>query len=116
MNNPFNRVLTVLSYIRGPTVDDWVSAQDRKLERCLLAPNHADYIADTTEQLWTDFEAAFKAAWKDSERTQSAYEQLMKLTMKEYNIDSYTATFEQLTLAAGWEPNTQGTIERERWG
>ena len=116
MSNPFNRVLTALSYIWGPIVDDWVSAQDRKLERCLLAANHVDYVPDTTEQLWTDFETAFKTAWKDSERTQSVYEQLMKLTMKEYDVDSYTATFEQLALAAGWEPNAQGTIEWNRRG
>lgn len=116
MSNLFNRVLTALSYIRGPIVDDWVSAQDRKLERCLLAANHVDYVSDTTEQLWTDFETAFKTAWKDSERTQSVYEQLMKLTMKEYDVDLYTATFERLALAAGWEPNAQGTIKQYRRG
>ena len=28
ITNPFNRVLTALSYIKGPLVEDWVSAQD----------------------------------------------------------------------------------------
>ena len=62
--------------------------------------------------LWTDFETTFKSAWKDSEKKQSAYEQLMKLTMKDLDINSYAATFDQLAAAAGWEPNTEGTIKR----
>ena len=91
--NPFNRDLTALSYIKGPLVEDWVSSQDRCLERC-LDPLHADYVPDTSETLWLEFEATFKSAWKDSEKTQSAYKQLMKLTMKDLDVDSYIATFE----------------------
>ena len=33
ISNPFTRVLTALSYIKGPIVEDWVNAQDRRLER-----------------------------------------------------------------------------------
>ena len=112
MSNPCNRVLTALSYIKGLLVEDWVDSQDRRLERCFLPTTHADYQTDSSEDLWTEFEKAFKAAWKDGEKSQSAYEQLMKLSMKELDIDSYTATFERLSLAAGWEPDAQGTIER----
>ena len=108
--NPFNRVLTALSYIKGPLVEDWVSAQDRCLERC-LDPLHADYVPDTSETLWLEFEIAFKSAWKDSEKTQSAYEQLMRLTMKDLDVDSYIATFEQLAAAARWDVSAEGTID-----
>ena len=76
ISNLFDRVLTALSYIKGPIVEDWVNVQDRQLERC-LSTMCADYIADTSETLWVEFETAFKAAWKDSEKIQSAYEQLM---------------------------------------
>ena len=109
--NPFNRVLTALSYIKGPLVEDWVSAQDRCLERC-LDPLHVDYVPDTSETLWLKFEVAFKSAWKDSEKTQSAYEQLMKLTMKDLDVDSYIATFERLAAAAKWDVSAEGTIDR----
>ena len=109
--NPFNRVLTALSYIKGPLVEDWVSAQDRRLERC-LDTLHEDYVPDTSETLWLEFEAVFKSAWKDSEKTQSACEQLMKLTMKDLDVDSYIATFEQLAAAAKWDVSAEGTIDR----
>ena len=111
MSVPFSRVLTALSYIRGPLVDDWVGAQDRRLERCLDS-RRIDYVEDTNEILWTEFETAFRSAWKDGEKKQSAYEQLMKLTMKDLDIDSYAATFDRLAAAAGWEPDAGGTIER----
>lgn len=67
MNNPFNQILTVLSYIWGSIVEDWVSVQDQKLERCLLALNHINYVPDTQETLWDEFETVFKSAWKYSE-------------------------------------------------
>jgi hypothetical protein len=40
----------------------------------------------------------------------------MKLAMKDLDIDTYTATFERLASAAGWEPNAMGTIARYRAG
>ena len=111
ISNPFNCILTALSYIKGPLVEDWVSAQDRRLERC-LDPTRDDYVPDTSEILWLEFEATFKSAWKDSERTQSVYEQLMKLTMKDLDVDSYIATFERLATAAKWDVSAEGTIDR----
>lgn len=38
---------------------------------------------------------------------QTAYE----LSMKDWDIDSYTDTFDRLAAATGWEPNAEGTIE-----
>ena len=70
-----------------------------------------DFVLDMDDVLWTDFETAFKSAWKDGEKKQSAYKQLMKLTMKDLDINSYMATFDQLAAAAGWEPNAEGTIK-----
>ena len=52
----------------------------------------------------------FKAVWKDTAKTQNMYDQLMKLTMQNYDINTYNATFEQLTATAEWEPNVKGTI------
>src|ERR1700744_64053 len=36
--------------------------------------------------------------------------------MKDLDIDTYTATFEQLTAATKWEPNMKGTIAHYRGG
>ena len=70
-----------------------------------------DYVPNNSETLWLEFEAAFKSAWKDSKKTQSTYEQLMKLTMKDLNIDSYIATFERLATATRWDVSAEGTID-----
>ena len=91
-------------------MDDWVGTQDCKLEQCFNRMC-ADFVPDTDDVLWTDFETAFKSAWKDSKKKQSAYKQLMKLTMKDLDINSYMATFDQLAAAAGWEPDAEGTIK-----
>ena len=31
MNKPFDQVLTALSYMRGPLIDDWVDTQEQHL-------------------------------------------------------------------------------------
>jgi hypothetical protein len=40
----------------------------------------------------------------------------MKLTMRDLDIDTYTATFECLDTAAGWESDTMGTIAHYQAG
>jgi hypothetical protein len=40
----------------------------------------------------------------------------MNLKMKDLDIDTYNATFARLANAAGWEPDTKGTIDRYRSG
>ena len=40
----------------------------------------------------------------------------MKLTMKDLDVDTYTATFERLAAAAEWEAYAKGTIARYRFG
>jgi hypothetical protein len=110
---PFYRVLTVLSYIRGPIVEDWVNSQAQLLEQ-RIDTTQTPHVAETDKILWNEFEVAFQSAWKDTAKTQSAYDQLMKLQMKELDIDTYNTTFEQLAAAAKWEPNAKGTIARYR--
>jgi hypothetical protein len=115
MSVPFYCILTVLSYMKGPIVEDWVNAVDKDLEQCTdtTTPGH---ITETDEVLWDKFKAAFKLAWKDTARSASMYDQLMKLVMKDLDINTYTATFECLAAAADWEPNAKGTIAHYRQG
>jgi hypothetical protein len=108
-------VLTVLSYIKGPLVEDWVNAQASILKEqvdTMCIPHYTE----TDKFLWQEFESDFKSAWKDTTRTQSAYNQLMKLQMKNLDVDTYNATFEHLANAAEWEPDTKGTIARYQAG
>ena len=58
----------------------------------------------------------FHDAWTDTSKKQNTYDQLMKLTMVGWDIDTYIATFERLALAAGWALDAEGTIVRFREG
>ena len=40
----------------------------------------------------------------------------MKLTMKDLDINTYNALFDQLAAATGWEPNVMGMITHYRVG
>jgi hypothetical protein len=115
ISNPFYRVLTVLSYICSPIIEDWVNARAVKLEKCIdtTTPHH---VTETDEVLWNEFEAVFKSAWGNTAKTQSMYDQLMKLTMKDLDVDTYNATFNCLAATAEWEPDVKGTIARYRAG
>jgi hypothetical protein len=110
---PFFRVLTALSYIKGPLVEDWVNTRDEELEK-RVDTTRLTSVGEDDEVLWEEFEAHFKSAWKDTAKTQNVYDQLMQLTMQGYDIDTYNATFERLASAAEWEPDAKGTIARYR--
>ena len=66
--------------------------------------------------LWNEFENAFLAAWTDTSKKQNAYDQLMRLTMNGWDVDTYIATFDRLALAAGWDQDSEGTIAKFREG
>jgi hypothetical protein len=89
--------------------------QDEELER-RTDDTKPGSVRENNEILWQEFEAAFKGAWTDTTKVQSAYSQLMNLKMKDLDIDTYNATFARLANAAGWEPDAKGTIDRYRSG
>ena len=115
MTKAYDRVLTALTYIRGPMVNDWVNTQENNLvtRTNTTRPNH---VRKDDEVLWAEFEMVFHDAWTDTSKKQNAYDQLMKLTMAGWDIDTYIATFERLALAAGWALDAEGTIVRFREG
>ena len=115
MKVPYNRVLTALTYIQGPLINDWVDQQEKKLER-QIDTSQTNWVLETNEVLWAEFEAAFLAAWTDTSKKQNAYDQLMRLTMNGWDVDTYIATFDRLTLAAGWDQSSEGTIAKFREG
>ena len=115
MKTPYDRVLTALTYIRGPLINDWVEQQEKKLiER--TDTTKRGHVQESDEVLWNEFETAFLAAWTDTSKKQNAYDQLMRLTMNGWDVDTYIATFDRLTLVAGWDSNSEGTIAKFREG
>ena len=115
MKVPYDRVLTALTYMRGPLINDWIDQQEKKLE-AQVDTTKRGHVQETDEVLWNDFEAAFLTAWTDTSKRQNAYNQLMRLTMNGWDVDTYIATFDRLTLAAGWDQDSEGTIAKFREG
>ena len=115
MKIPYDRVLTTLTYIRGPLINDWVDQQEKKLAtRTDTTKRH--HVLETDEVLWNEFETAFLNAWTDTSKKQNAYDQLMRLTMNGWDVDTYIATFDRLALAAEWDLDSEGTIAKFREG
>ena len=115
MKVPFDRVLTALTYMCGPLINDWVDQQEKKLAG-RIDTSKANWVREDNEILWTEFETAFLAAWADTSKKQNAFDQLMRLTMNGWDVDTYIATFDCLTLAARWDSNSEGTIAKFREG
>jgi hypothetical protein len=52
----------------------------------------------------------------DTSKKQNTYDQLMKLTMQGWDIDTYITMFGHLALVAGWALDSKGTIIQFREG
>ena len=76
----------------------------------------AGHVTDTDKALWNEFETAFKDTWRDGTKNTDAYDQLMKLKMKDLDVDTYIATFKRLVASTEWEPDVKATILRFRLG
>ena len=111
MVTPFNRVLTTLTYIQGPLINDWVDQQEQQLAD-RVNTSKTNWVHEDNEILWVEFKKVFHDVWMDTSKKQNAYDQLMWLTMNGWNIDTYIATFDRLALAAGWDSNSEGTIAK----
>ena len=111
MECPFDQVLTMLMYIHGSMINDWVNAQENHLvkQMDLMGWNH---VLETDKVLWAEFETAFHDTWTNTSKKQTAYNQLMKLTMTRWDINNYITNFEQLALKAGWALAAEGTVNK----
>jgi Retrotransposon gag protein len=105
MKQPYARIATALSLIRGPKVDDWVDEQLKDLEQKVRTIPRSD------EMLWTEFEAAFMDTFTDTMKKEDAYQKLKHLKMKDELVDDYITTFNSLAAKAGWELNNAGMID-----
>lgn len=61
MVKPFNQVLTALTYIRGPMINNWVNAQEQALAN-QTNPTKTRSIHEDNEILWDEFKVTFRDA------------------------------------------------------
>ena len=115
ISNPFNRILTALSYMRGPSIDTWVDYEGGWLQH-RTDPRVRGHLQDTDEALWDEFAFDFENAWKDTASVVNAEEQLSRLTMKGLEIDNYISTFVRLAVAAEFELDSKALVGRFRSG
>ena len=95
---PFSRVALCLSYIKGPNVDDWVSAMtDNMYEKVHGGPRGwaATHQPDNKD-LWNKFAQEFANTFADTALAEHAYAELTKLSMKGKEANQYIAMFERL--------------------
>ena len=108
-------MLTALLYIQGPLIDDWVNTQENHLTTRTDA-TQTTFVLETDPVLWMEFATAFQDAWKDTSKKQNVHEQLRKLAMKGWDINTYITSFKHLALAANWALPAEGTIMQFRQG
>jgi Retrotransposon gag protein len=102
MREPYNRIMMMLSYIKGPKIDDWVREKAMLLETAVSngTANPND------EQVWNTFIEKFTEAFTDTTRQEQATLDLINIQMKGEDLDTYISTFHHLWEQAGWEPDT----------
>ena len=100
--------MTALHFIRGPNVNDWVEEQLTGLTNKVTHATHP--IDRGNEVLWNDFEQAFRTAFTDTTKKQSAHAELHALKMRIGGLDDYTAAFKHLAGLAGYDTIDQGVV------
>lgn len=105
VTEPYRRVALFLSYLKGPKVEDWADAQQKKMD-----DNVTNGRAKTSERHWTEFKDAFDSNFKDLGEKINAQHQLENLKMQGHDIDSYIAKFETLMGLAGYKKDEVGTL------
>jgi Retrotransposon gag protein/Zinc knuckle len=112
MRELYNRIMMMLSYMKGPKIDDWVREKVTLLETAvsngMANPND--------EHVWNMFLEEFTDAFTDTTRWEQATLDLINIQMKGEDLDTYISTFHHLRERAGWEPDAQGTMLMFRRG
>jgi hypothetical protein len=112
MRTPATRVGLALSYIKGDKVNDWVYNQVNQLSVRVYGDSRNPPTHNAIDEaLWEDFVTDFRNAFIHTASKEEAFVQLQRLTMKDVEIDLYTAKFEGLLRQAEWERSSAGSIE-----
>jgi Retrotransposon gag protein len=112
MREPYNRIMMMLSYMKGPKIDDWVREKATLLETAV-----SNGTANPNDKhMWNTFLKEFMDAFTDTTRQEQATLDLINIQMKGEDLDTYISTFYHLRERAGWEPDAQGTMLMFRRG
>ena len=109
MRTPYYRVMQHLSLIKGEKVNDWKEDQIQALVNKTTRAQNPMLYED--EALWTEYQAAFDAAYTDTARRQTAQSEIKHLRMQGDDLDSYIAAFKHLARDAGYDLNTLGAAD-----
>jgi Retrotransposon gag protein len=104
--------MMMLSYMKGPKIDDWVREKATLLETAVA--NGTANLND--EHVWNMFLKEFMDAFTNTTRQEQATLDLINIQMKGEDLDMYISTFYHLRERAGWEPDVQGTMLMFRRG
>jgi Retrotransposon gag protein/Zinc knuckle len=111
MREPYNHIMMMLSYMKGPKIDDWVWEKVTLLETAV-----SNGTANPNDKhVWNTFIEEFTEVFTDTTREQVTLD-LINIQMKGEDLDTYISTFHHLRERAGWEPDAQGTILMFRRG
>jgi len=113
MCNPFERANLLLTYMRGPKVQQWATRKGEELTMAVLG-NPANNVAPThtvnDEQLWTQLTLDLRTAYLEYHGEEGAYRAIKNLRQKAGFVDDYIVQFENLLNKAGWGRDQHGTI------
>jgi len=113
MRNAFERANLLLTYMRGPKVQQWAARKGEELTMAVLgdpANNVAATHAPDDEWLWTQLTLDLRTAFLEYHGAEGAYRAIKNLRQKAGFADDYIVQFENLLSKAGWGRNQHGTI------
>ena len=110
MSNPYNRVITALTFMEGDTIDSWKADQLDKLHEHL-----DDGYLETDEYNWRKFKEAFKDAFTNTNEKAEAYQELTCLKQGD-NLDTFVTEFKRLISLAKVDKDSHGVIELFKGG
>jgi len=113
MCNPFKRSNLLLTYMKGPKVQQWAARKGEELTLAVLG-NAANNVALTNnvddEQLWNCLTLDLRTSYLEYHGAEGAYRAIKNLRQKAGYADNYIVQFENLLNKAGWGHDQHGTI------
>ena len=97
------RVAIALTFIKGPTVDEWALNQGDWVDRL-------DPLIEDVPDVWTNFLLEFRKQFQDTQAEERARLQIEGMKMKWPDIDQYIQDFERVARKAEYPLTAPATI------
>ena len=107
MRQAFSRVMLLLTFIKGPDVQEWASLQVSWLGSQIIAGagRNEEYLYDTVMD-------SFNTVFTDTMSLQKAKAEFRSLKMERGELDMYIAKFERLARLTGYNLQDQMVLDR----